>query len=83
MADVKINSKQDRKGSVNMKDIEPVCLQKHTEDCFAFSDGRCTVLRNCDFKGKPCKFYKTVGRLEIEKAKCAERLKNLNLIGKY
>lgn len=66
-----------------MKDIEPVCLQKNTSDCFAYSDGKCAVLRNCDFKGRSCPFYKTKGRLEIEKSKCEIRLKNLNLLDKY
>lgn len=66
-----------------MKDIEPVCLQKNITDCFAYSDGKCTVLRNCDFKEKPCPFYKTRGRLEIEKSKCEIRLKNLILLDKY
>lgn len=35
------------------------CTDKLKDTCFAYVNGRCRILHNCDFKGKECPFYKS------------------------
>lgn len=55
------------------------CNNIVTSDCFAKRDGLCKVLNSTDFRYRKdiCPFYKSIGRMEIEKDKCKERLRNL------
>lgn len=54
----------------------PECRAK---DCFANSGGHCTVLKDTDFKGRPCPFYKTYSQTAAEDARRRERLAAMGL----
>lgn len=43
--------------------IDPIC---NKNKCFACENGRCRVLVDNDFHGRPCPFFKTPKRLELE-----------------
>ena len=49
--------------------IDPICAK---DKCFACENGRCRVLIDNNFHGRPCPFFKTQEQLREEQRK-AER----------
>jgi hypothetical protein len=67
-----------------MNDNYPSC--PHTPGCRSRKDGACRVLKDTDFKGKPCPFYKTALQNAVESKEATERLiaiERTDLIEKY
>lgn len=58
-----------------MKISFPHCNQ--ISGCVANKDDFCTVLKNADFEGKACPFYKTSAQAEQENKAVFARLHNL------
>lgn len=52
----------------------PVCNEA---ECFACENGLCVVLKDNDFKGKKCPFFKTNEQAEKEQAYCEERISKI------
>lgn len=67
-----------------MKENFPNC--PHAPGCRSRKNGTCRVLKNTDFKGKPCPFYKTAVQNAVECKEALERLiaiERTDLIEKY
>ena len=45
-------------------------------DCFTNREGKCPVLYDNDFRGKPCPFFKTELQIKEEEVYCLKRLKD-------
>ena len=56
----------------------PLCIMPK-KDCFACSDGRCTILTNCEFDGRACPFHKTREQVAKECQACKQWLIELGL----
>ena len=55
---------------------DPICIKKN---CFGNMDGRCRVLNDNDFKGRPCPFFKTHAQIKSENKEIQKRLSDMNL----
>ena len=58
----------------------------HEPGCRSRKNGTCRVLKDTDFKGKPCPFYKTALQNAVECKEALERLiaiERTDLIEKY
>lgn len=67
-----------------MNEIHPNC--PHAPGCRSRKNGTCRVLKNTDFKGNPCPFYKTAVQNAVECKEATERLiaiERTDLIEKY
>lgn len=67
-----------------MNEIHPNC--PHAPGCRSRKNGTCRVLKNTDFMGKPCPFYKTAVQNAVECKEATERLiaiERTDLIEKY
>lgn len=45
-------------------------------DCFTNRKGKCSLLYDNDFHGKPCPFFKTELQIKEEEVYCLKRLKD-------
>lgn len=52
----------------------PVC---NVTECFGHDEGRCVVLVDNNFNGRPCPFRKTKEQVEAEKEYCQNRLADI------
>lgn len=52
---------------------------KREQDCFAYKNGKCKILRVLTCEGTNCSFYKTLSELQMDRQKALEHIQALDV----